>query len=273
MFGSLVPKITMDPVGNMGFEFGLDSSKKNPAIVEELLDGISEYISKHKKKGIVVFDEFQQIGELPDDHIEKILRSKIQSHHNISYIFAGSKRHLLLEMFSDPTRPFYKSVIHFPLPAMPSDELRLFIVNKFTDTKTTFDTDAISSILNFTASHPFYAQELCFFTWEKANSEKTKITKNFVSKVIETIVSMENTSYQNLFGMLSRVQKIALKAISQLEKNDTPFSSSFLTKTGITSADGFRKAMESLVSKGLLEKENGSYKLYDVFFKEWLKRH
>lgn len=269
---SFVPKITMDPAGNVGFEFGFDSSKRGGVLTEELLDGIAKHISEGKKKGIVIFDEFQQVGELEDDRIEKILRSKIQGHAGIAYIFAGSKRHLLLEMFSDPSRPFYKSVIHFPLPPMPRPELEAFIIAKFEGSKIKIGPKVLSYLLDFTQCHPYYTQELCFHLWGMAANEGKEISVDSVIKTINKILSIENASHQNVFELLTRGQKIAMKALSSLQKDEMPFSSVFLKKEGIATADSFRKALEALVQKGLIEKESGSYVIYDVFFREWLKK-
>lgn len=270
---SFVPKLTLDPLGNAGFEFGFDSSRKPSELSDELIDGISRHVLESGKKGLVVFDEFQQIGEFPDDRLEKILRSKIQSQKNISYIFAGSKRHLLMEMFSDPSRPFYKSVIHFPVPPMPHDELKEFIGRKMEATGIKISGEVLSWIVTYTHAHPYYTQQLCFHLWEANKEEKRAVTTPAVTTVIDRIVTTEGSSYQNVMSLLSRNQKIALKAIADLREDDAPFSNSFMKRVGITTADSFRKSLESLVQKGLVEKEEGAYVIYDVFFKEWLRRN
>ncbi|MBI5298714.1 MAG: ATP-binding protein [Deltaproteobacteria bacterium] len=270
---SFVPKLTLDPLGNAGFEFGFDSSRKPGELADELIDGISRYVLSSGKKGLVVFDEFQQIGEFPDDRLEKILRSKIQSQKNISYVFAGSKRHLLMEMFSDPSRPFYKSVIHFPVPPMPQDEIVEFIGKKMEKTGIKASGDVLSEIVAFTHTHPYYTQQLCFHLWDAAKEGKTAVTSSVVKTVIDRIVTIEGSSFQNVMSLLSRNQKIALKAIADLRFDEAPFSNLFMKRVGITTADSFRKSLESLVLKGLIEKEEGVYVIYDVFFKEWLRRN
>lgn len=270
---SFVPKLTLDSLGNAGFEFGFDSSRKSTELSDELIDGISRHVLETSKKGLVVFDEFQQIGEFPDDRLEKILRSKIQSQKNISYVFAGSKRHLLMEMFSDPSRPFYKSVIHFPVPPMPHDELQEFIGRKMATTGIKTSTEVLSWIVAYTHAHPYYTQQLCFHLWEANKDARKAVTTSAVKTVIDRIVTTESSSYQNIMSLLSRNQKIALKAIADLGEDEVPFSNSFMKRAGITTADSFRKSLESLVQKGLIEKEEGAYVMYDVFFKEWLGRN
>jgi uncharacterized protein len=61
-----------------------------PAI-EEVLD-IPEKIAAKRGLGVVmVFDEFQQILEYGGDLAERKLRSAIQNHRHVAYIFLGSR--------------------------------------------------------------------------------------------------------------------------------------------------------------------------------------
>lgn len=261
----------MDPMGQASFEFGFDPSKGGPALAEELLDAIAKHVQNIKKRGVVVLDEFQQIGELEDDRLEKVLRSKIQSQHHLSYVFAGSKRHLLMEMFSNPSRPFYKSAVHFPLKAMPRDEMKTFVIERFQTGGLKIAEAVAQEILGIAEDHPYHTQQLCFHIWESARKGGA-VDKPLIASAIDRILSSENASYHNTWGLLGRVRRLALIALANLGEGDAPFSSAFLRRVGLPSADGFRKALESLVTKELVEKENGSYRISDVFLKRWLLR-
>lgn len=271
LLSSFIPRITIDPMGETSFEFGFDSAKKGTALAEELLDAIARYAKDSKKAGVVILDEFQQIGELADDRLEKVLRSKIQSQRHVSYIFAGSKRHLLIDMFSNPSRPFYKSAIHFPLGQIPRKEMRQFVMEKFNGSKMPITAEVADDAITMAGDHPYHTQQLCFYVWEIAKKGRS-ITASLISEACERILSAENASYSNVWGMLTRPQKIAIKALAILKEGEAPFSLAFLQKVGLTSADAFRKSLESLVSKELVEKENGSYSISDVFMKKWLVR-
>ncbi|MBU1262738.1 ATP-binding protein [bacterium] len=106
---NIFPKIVLKGEGNMEFdlEFGereLDIEK----LLTSLYDLPQNIASKRRKRIVMVFDEFQQIGQIDGEEIEKNLRSKIQHHNDVSYIFMGSKRHLMERIFNDKSRPFYK---------------------------------------------------------------------------------------------------------------------------------------------------------------------
>ena len=66
-------------------------------------------LKKADKPCIVAFDEFQQISKYPEKNIEALLRSHIQHLSNVHFIFSGSERHLVTEMFLSSARPFYNS--------------------------------------------------------------------------------------------------------------------------------------------------------------------
>lgn len=267
---SFIPKIMLEPSGETSIEFGFDSSKNKFALAEELLDAISSYMKK-KHKGLIIFDEFQQIGELATDRLEKILRSKIQSHRHIAYIFAGSKRHLLFKMFSDPGRPFYKSAIHFPLGPIPDEELMAFISRRFKSANLKISPEAARYALDMGESHPYHVQQLCFHVCNSSEPGQTIINRS-IDEARERILSEESASHQNVFDLLNGGQRQAIRALSKLSADETPFSASFVQRAKLKSADSFRKGLESLVEKNVVEKENGAYAISDIFFKKWLSR-
>lgn len=80
-----VPKVTIDVA---------------PAEEENTLKEIFEYLGSSEKRCYIAIDEFQQIAEYPEKGVEALLRSYIQFLPNVNFIFAGSKQHLMQEMFT-----------------------------------------------------------------------------------------------------------------------------------------------------------------------------
>ncbi|MCP4155811.1 MAG: ATP-binding protein, partial [bacterium] len=97
----LKPAMSFDPLTGAP-SFSLDASVKfTPDSIEGLLDLIKTV--GEGKKLVVVFDEFQDILNLKDASAAlAILRSKVQFHTDIPYIFAGSVRNQMDEIFNDP---------------------------------------------------------------------------------------------------------------------------------------------------------------------------
>lgn len=84
-----------------------------------------------RQKCIVAIDEFQQIGYYPEKNMEAVLRTYIQRCSNANFIFSGSERHLITEMFSEKARPFYNSADIMNLDVIPIDKYIEFAIGLF----------------------------------------------------------------------------------------------------------------------------------------------
>jgi len=49
----------------------------------------------------------------------------------VSYFFVGSRRRILLDIFNEEKRPFYKSAINYALGPLPKKEALAFIIERF----------------------------------------------------------------------------------------------------------------------------------------------
>ncbi|MBA3053164.1 MAG: ATP-binding protein, partial [Candidatus Omnitrophica bacterium] len=97
VFKKIRPTYSVDQTGQVSFSIDIKNEDIIPSL-EDVLEGLNRYVKKEKKKAVVCFDEFQQVSMLKTDKIEKFMRSVFQSHKNISYIFMGSKKHLIYDM-------------------------------------------------------------------------------------------------------------------------------------------------------------------------------
>jgi len=160
---NLSPIIKFDNLGNPSFEISITDNNKSSSF-EEIVN-LPEKWGNKKEKWIVVFDEFQEINKLNGDNFEKELRSLIQFHQNVTYLFLGSKMHMLLNMFRDKKRAFYNIGKYMKLGKIPDDEYRKFISSNFYKFGVSILEDQISYILKVTEGIPFYVQflssELC----------------------------------------------------------------------------------------------------------------
>ncbi|MFH1654037.1 MAG: ATP-binding protein [Pseudomonadota bacterium] len=262
------PKIVLEEDGTPGFTFAIDNKNDPTPHVEDLLNAVYNSLEKENKKGVIVFDEFQQIGEFSTDRLERKLRTIIQKHRHISYIFMGSKRHLIYEMFSNPARPFYRSAKHFPLGKIASEEFTDFIHDRFSSTGKKIDDEIVSKVLNITESHPYYTQLMCHVLWQRVDQEGT----TDVDAVIHAILTRENSAFQNIWDMLTNVQREALLAVANKNESDKLFSSEFLMRFNLSSASSFQKTLNSLMKKDIIDKDDGKWTIPDILLKLWLKK-
>ncbi|MCK5099242.1 MAG: ATP-binding protein, partial [Desulfobacteraceae bacterium] len=112
-------KLLKNSVEKASLQFSFDPLTNSPTITPAfraadeslILKNLMELLEKFSKKRkiVIVFDEFQEIVKYTNaDSFEKLLRSYIQQHSNICYIFSGSQQHLLTAMFSSQNRAFYQ---------------------------------------------------------------------------------------------------------------------------------------------------------------------
>ncbi len=101
LFTRLYLSMGVDSSGNPQWNVGFDRSRKLESF-DEVVSSLENYLQKKKKHGVVVFDEFQQILETNGDKIQRRLRTAIHTHRHITYLFVGSKKHLIHDMFSNP---------------------------------------------------------------------------------------------------------------------------------------------------------------------------
>ncbi len=264
----IIPKVVMDGQ-SVHFEFEFDRTLNISPHIDDLLVAVKKVADQKKKTAVVVFDEFQEIANFDDDEIERKMRSAFQNHRNISYIFMGSKTHLMRDIFNNPNRPFYKSGKHFPLDKIDQKELSLFAKKKFSDQNIVISRNELNSILNNTECHPYYFQMLCHVLWELCMGSRV-ITEADVDEALDILISRESSVYVAIWEELTIKQKNLMVALANEEYPEV-FSKMFLETYGLGSSSSIQKALKRLVIKELVQQKNGSYVIYDLFFKKWIQ--
>lgn len=272
LFKSFSPRMSIEfgSDGKPNFQVKLEKKDILPAL-EDVFEGLYKSIKAKKQQAVVVFDEFQQISLFETDQMEKQLRTHIQSHRQISYIFMGSKKHLIFDMFTNPNRPFYKSTKHFPMDKIQTQELAIFIKEKFKYAKKNISNNVIKSILDTTENQPYYTQFLCHILWD-ITADKNTVSIDDVKLGIETVLEQENAAFSNIWETLTIKQRQVIAALAESSLEDKLFSADFLRIHKIGSVSTMQKALENLVDKDLIDKEQNRYSIIDIFLKFWILR-
>lgn len=267
LFKAIRPKITINPMGEA--EFGVELTQDTDLMIEDVANTVKRFSDKTKKTIVVVFDEFQQTGLLGTDRLERKLRGIIQTHgRNISYVFMGSKKHLLQDMFSNPNKPFYKIGRHFPLDKIGAEELVKFITERFKATRKSIPRDMAKKIVEITECHPYYVQHLSSSVWKLTEDI---VTEEIVIEALNLTLSEEKSAYTNLWDELSLNQKKTLRMLAEVGKTGRIYSRDVLRRHGLSAA-ATQKTIKGLLEKDILDKPNGSYEVTDIFFKLWILR-
>ena len=270
----LVPKVVMKGEKvDLEVEFEFDPRADKGPLFDDLFEAVATMSLQTGKKAVVVFDEFQEItGWDVKGQIERQMRTHFQMHESVSYIFMGSKRHLMQELFRNKNRPFYRFGRHFPLGKIPKDEFAVFIQRHFEEMGYQTDLDAIREILHVADDHPYYTQLLCHILWDRKRQEKV-IAKEDIYLAVQEVFMREAHAFHDIWDMLPLKSRQLLVALAKEDSPQVrPFSSGFLQKHNLGSASSVQRAITRLLEEEVLEKTNGGYQFTDVFFKRWLRQ-
>jgi hypothetical protein len=263
----LKPTLTIDPLTGQP-SISLDASVKlQPDSIEGILDMVGT-INK-KKALVVVFDEFQDILNLKD-YKEALarLRSKIQFHSKIPYIFAGSIRNRMDDIFNRPDSAFFKSAIS--LEVGPIDRVRFvaFLRDKFSLGNRAVSQPVFERIFEIADNIPGDIQQLCGAIWE-ITSYRAKIDESIMPKALQLIYSREFKGYETVLVQLTATQ---LKCLVGLAKHggNAPLSAEFIRKTGIALPATIKKTLLRLIKLKIIYRYQSEYKFVNPFFKSWL---
>jgi len=268
LFSRLYLSMGLDAMGNPQWNVGVDRNRESESL-DEVLMTFEAYLKRTKKAGVVVFDEFQQISETNGNKMEARLRSAIQTHEHVSYIFVGSRKHLMQDIFSNPNRPFYRSGKIFPLGKIRPDDFASFLRERFGSARFSISNKAINAILEATETHPYYTQYLCHILYDIA--EENRVREEDIPRALDLLISREATAFMNTWDLLTLRQRQALVSLTETKSGESPFRQEALQRFGMSQPAVMMRALNSLLEKDLVDKENGTYQIIDVFFKRWIK--
>jgi len=261
---ALRPGVSFDPLTGAP-RISLDI--RNERDVSLSLDLLFELVAGEKRSFIIAIDEFQQIASYTEKNVEAILRSHIQRVPNMTFVFSGSKKHMLSDMFSQPSRPFFSSTEMMFLDVIDKHEYFGFIRRHFTSSGKVIQDDALDRIAELTGMHTFYVQFLC----NRLFGAYKNITAREVNDTIGAILRENEPIYANYLNLMTLTQYRVLRAIAQDEAVENPTSGQFLAKHGLGAASTVSQAIESLTRKEFVQNESGRLILQDKFLAQWIR--
>ena len=248
---------------------GLDISLGDIQAPQTTLDEIFSYIAESDKPCVIAIDEFQQIGEYAERNVEALLRTKIQQCQKAQFIFSGSKRHTMTNMFNSPAKPFYQSAISMGLEAIPVNTYTDFAVRLFEEYGKHVDREVIEHVWAKYDGYTWFVQmvmnELFALT---ARDELCTMDK--VDAALQNVILSQENSYKTLLSHLPPRQKMVLQAIAKEGVARNVTSTKFVKQYNLGSASSVQSAVRLLLQNDLITQEDGCYRVYDYFFSTWL---
>lgn len=259
-----------NPSATEGFAISVEpvsTEQKGIDLLDRVLAELGAFLQKGDVRAHIVLDEFQEISELKEPRIEGILRKHIQTH-PASYLFVGSRRRLLLDMFNQRSRPFYQSAIMYPLEPIPHGDLVAFLIDMFHTGGKTCPKPIAEIISKQSSQYPYYAQSLAYHTFEVALET---IAMEDVAAGFDKLIASERYGYESMLKGLTAAQIALLKALA-VDSGQRLHTAKYMAKHKL-SIGGIQSAQKRLSRLDLIEKNQGIWRIVDPVFAQWLARY
>lgn len=239
---------------------------------EYTLREIFQYLESVDKRCLVVIDEFQQITRYPEKNVEEILRTQIQKLANVTFVFSGSRRRLMEEMFFSAKRPFYQSARPLRLEPIVKDTYFQFADHHFKAAGKAIDRQAFELVYDTFWGVTLYVQRLMKDAFFETVQGQT-FTEQTARQLIDDYISENDSRIREQLSFISEAQKELLYAIHAEGQVQSITSSAFNRKHRLRSPSSTQSAALKLLEYDLITRKEKTYTLSDSLLSLWLDRN
>lgn len=234
----------------------------------DTLEKIFDYLKLSEKRIYIAIDEFQQVAEYPEKGTEALLRSYIQFLPNVYFIFAGSKQHIMSDMFLSAKRPFYQSAQIMNLPLIDESKYLEFANRLFLPNGQMMSKEVFHHLYTSLDGQTWYLQVVLNRLYEM----KEAITTEAIDSTIEELVDEQDVAFNSYYESLTNNQAALLSAIAQEECVSSVTSMEFISKYRLPAPSSISIALTALINREFVYKQDNTYIVYDRFFARWLRK-
>jgi uncharacterized protein len=266
-FKKLIPKLSLgiDPTSDFSLSFDWQELKKNS---DEILNLPETIAKKRGIKFIICLDEFQNLSYFNEYlFFEKKLRACWQRHKSVTYCLYGSKRHMMTDIFNNPSKPFYRFGDIILLQKIETKKWVSFICKSFATTNKKIDEKSAGIIPLVMKNHSWYVQQLAHYTW---NLTHKKATTTEIYTALKELINANTPLYQKETESISHTQLNLLKAVA---KNETQFTSAaVMNKHQLGTPRNVSKNKTLLINNDIIHEINNKFEFVDPAFELWFKK-
>jgi uncharacterized membrane protein len=271
----LRPETSIGPDGAVTVSLGASSATHGELpMLTDALDAIEALAKESGREVVVVLDEIQRVVVEHGLPAERQLRSTIQQHSHVGYVFAGSATRLLNEMTSQPNRPFYRLCARIFLDRIPRDEFVAFLETGFRAGGIEPEPGACVHVLERAEEVPYNVQRLAHETWEMVRADAgATLSTAHVDAALERMVRREDPAYTQIWTTLRRNQQTALKIV--IEEGGRGLLRAEVVRRSRISSSTLQDALRQLEGMELIRQERAGgkvvFRLVDPFLAAWLR--
>ncbi len=266
-FKKLIPKLSLgiDPTADFSLSFDWRELKKHS---DEILN-LPEIIAK--KKGIqfiICLDEFQNLATFNDYiNFEKKTRSCWQRQKSVTYCLYGSKRHMMTDIFNNPSKPFYRFGDIMLLQKIETKKWVSFICKSFSNTNKKIEEKIAEMIPLKMKNHSWYVQQLAHYAWQISQKKATILE---INAALRELIQANTPLYQKETESISHTQLNLLKAVARGETQFT--STAVMTKYLLGTPRNVSKNKAILIKNDIIHEIDHQYEFVDPAFELWFKK-
>ena len=263
-FSSMRPTITPQSDGSIKWSFDMAEP-----MVKESLSQTFDFLRSRTRPVVIAIDEFQQMRNYPEKGGEALLRSYIQFLPNVRFIFAGSRLHMMSEMFVQPRGAFYNSTDILSLDVIAKDTYMEFAAGFFKDANLPFSKKAFYDLYDRFDGVTWYLQAVLNRIWQAGAGF---VSEQDTDTALKSLVGSRSLVYHDLFRSQNDASCAVLKAVAKDGLAKAPTGKDFLMRYSLGSPSTVASALGNLVEKELLYKTHNGYIVYDRLFGFWLRQ-
>lgn len=257
--------LTIDDNGSPTLTFGMRDRRSTAG---HDLERVMMMIEEHRVPVLVILDEFQEVSNVPDDHAEGSLRSFIQGMARTRFVFSGSRKTMIENMFADHRRPFYASTRHMELGPLPEDAYAEYVRTWFATKRRSVQDRAVELIRDVCEGRTFHMQQVANRLWEDPTRT---IDAHTCQRVVDGIVAEQAHLFVGFRALLTSTQWSVLTAIARARRLAAPLSEEARTAFGLPAPSSVRRALDTLVEREMVYHHADGYGVEDPFFALWLR--
>jgi len=165
-FAAFKPELSIGPGG---VKLKLAGETPSAARIDAMLRALDAAAAHYQVRGVLVIDEFQQVSRLDEGHaVEGAIRSVAQSAKALSFVFLGSERTLLAQMFEQGERPLYMLCEHLDISRIEAESYRKFLDEAARlRWNAALGVAAFDALMRLSERHPFYVNALARALWDQ----------------------------------------------------------------------------------------------------------
>jgi len=267
IFKQLIPKlsVSVDPNSDISLSFDWNELERHSDEILNLPETIAE---KKSIRFIVCIDEFQQLAMVSGySHLEKKMRAAWQRHKKVTYCLYGSKRHMMEEIFNNPSKPFYRFGDVMMLKKIAQEKWVSFICERFASTGKSIAPEDARSIAALMQNHSWYVQQLAHYSW---NYTKKVARAKEVESALEELLRTNSPFFQREIELMAMGQLNLLKVFAAGETMLT--SQRVMKEFRLGTPGSIIKNKETLMKHDIIERSENKYVFLDPVFEIWFRR-